>query len=65
MMQSTPPSRPSDVYRRHYPSYIVCELCGELTRGRVYENRREVHCGSCTRVLTLLDAAWVADEVAE
>jgi len=65
MMQSTPPSRPSDVYRRHYPSHIVCELCGELTRGRVYENRREVRCGSCARVLTLLDAAWVTDEVAE
>jgi len=65
MMQSTPPSRPSDVYRRHYPSHIACEYCGALTRGRVYENRREVHCGSCTHVLTLLDAAWVADGVAE
>lgn len=38
-------------YVRFWPDFIECDWCGQLTRGRVYEDSGEVCCGSCKTVL--------------
>jgi hypothetical protein len=35
-------------YERHYDEYIECDLCGQQTRGRIYDDARsKVVCGAC------------------
>ena len=38
---------PSKKFVRFYRDYIECDFCGQLTRGRVYEDSQEIVCGSC------------------
>ena len=38
---------PSLKFVRFYKDYIECDFCGQLTRGRVYEDSQEIVCGSC------------------
>ena len=33
-------------YVRFYRDFIECDFCGQLTRGRVYEDSQEITCGS-------------------
>ena len=38
-------------YVRFYRDFIECDFCGQLTRGRVYEDSQEITCGSCHSTL--------------
>ena len=38
-------------YVRFYRDFIECDFCGQLTRGRVYEDSQEIICGSCHATL--------------
>jgi len=42
---------PTMKFVRFYRDYIECDFCGELTKGRVYEDSQEIICGSCNSVL--------------
>jgi len=41
---------------RFFKEYIVCEECGEETRGRVYSESQQVVCSKCKGVLLDADA---------
>ena len=45
------PARKSMNYRPWYTDLVPCDFCGQQTRGRVYEDTREVVCGSCNKTL--------------
>jgi ribosomal protein S27E len=38
-------------YVRFYRDFVECDFCGQLTRGRVYEDSQEITCGSCNATL--------------
>ena len=42
-------------YLRYYDKHIDCDWCGRQTRGRIYEGRTDVKCGSCHKELKTLN----------
>ncbi len=41
---------------RFYVDYIDCDFCGQPTRGRVYDSTQEVTCGSCGKILLIVES---------
>ena len=40
------------MYTQHYSRHIECDFCGQMTRGRVWEDDpTKVKCGACNGVL--------------
>ena len=37
-------------YEHHYPKHVECDMCGQMTRGRVYRKAPDlVLCGACNK----------------
>jgi len=46
----------SGEYENFYEEYIDCDFCGQMTRGRVYDDKpNQVYCGSCHGLLRLVN----------
>lgn len=53
-------------WKPHYGSYVECDFCGQLTKGRIYPDApTKVKCGACNRTIasavTLPRPPWIED----